>query len=435
MATVAAPQSTRQQRFEHAISTSSIENHLQLLAAFRDLRRQASAVEDVPPPYSAGNAAPSSTRDQWTVVLLKALVRFEMYLTKVLPRAPDFAAPKPKLADLNIAENEDQTHPFLDVPDAFLPPLDVALIWSVYMLNPLHYNEDLHLVDSRYALLRYRFPLGRVLDSPASRDTWAKLTGTPFDVLAWDSPSQPVACPACGQATHIAWEDLATDTWSAKCASCSSLVSRGSVLGKRWAADAARWTLGGSDVAGWRMLGGALSPHNARFFQKDPFMPVLTRLFANQRETTTANHNILDMPIWTTGKNLYGLITTGRGDPMRFYKAHRDVDEIGRAVLDEARQAIDRSQDKAQNLRSDLAQRVSLLMRCYAEGHPLSEAGLDLVRATQRQFHFTEDMDALGWLDAPKQADAANVQMRHYAWLGLAPLNESVIPTLDVDLA
>ena len=162
---------------------------------------------------------------------------------------------------------------------------------------------------------------------------------------------------------------------------------------------------------------------------------MLTRLFANQRETTTANHNILDMPIWTTGKNLYGLITTGRGDPMRFYKAHRDVDEIGRAVLDEARQAIDRSQDKAQNLRSDLAQRVSLLMRCYAEGHPLSEAGLDLVRATQRQFHFTEDMDALGWLDAPKQADAANVQMRHYAWLGLAPLNESVIPTLDVDLA
>ena len=94
MTNMSAPHTSRQERFEGALELGDMENHLRLLAAFRDLRRQASASSEVPPPYGAQQEKPLPTSDQWTATLVKALVRFEAYLTKVLPRAPDFAAPK-----------------------------------------------------------------------------------------------------------------------------------------------------------------------------------------------------------------------------------------------------------------------------------------------------------------------------------------------------
>lgn len=437
MTNMSVPHTSRQERLEGALELGDMENHLRLLAAFRDLRRQASASGEVPPPYGAQQEKPLPTSEQWTATLVKALVRFEAYLTKVLPRAPDFAAPKLTMDDLNIGEFEERKRAFHDVPDAFLPPVDVALIWPVYMLNPSRYYEDMYNVDSRYVLGYFRFPLGRSLDTPAARETWEMLTETPFDVFQWHTPSHAVGCPTCGAANDVAWSELSAGSWHTKCASCSSLVSSGTVLGKRWAADAARWTMGGSDVEGFRLRGGIISPFNSRVFQKDPFMPGLTRLFENKRETKLANHNLYDKPLWTTEQDIYGHIVQGTQDPMNFFARHQDVKEIGEAVLAETRTTIDwkHMAVQAESLRKELALRVALMMRCYTAAHPLSDASLDLVQAAIRQTHFLMDMEELGWLDAPKEADLGNARMRYYAWLGLAILNDDIIPTLDIDLA
>ena len=104
---------------------------------------------------------------------------------------------------------------------------------------------------------------------------------------------------------------------------------------------------------------------------------------------------------------------------MSFFERHQDVKEIGEAVLAETRTTIDwkHMAVQAESLRKELALRVALMMRCYMAAHPLSDASLDLVQAAIRQTHFLMDMEELGWLDAPKEADLGNARMRYYACL------------------
>lgn len=436
---VPAPRTGRQARFQGAVSTECIEQYLRLLAAFRDLRKHAAAFETVPPPYSESGATQASTSDQWPVLRIKALVRFEMYLTQVLPRAPNFRAPLLALAHLNLEWFAQKEPVFVDVPEAFLPPLDVALIWHTYMLNPSRFYEDVYLVDSRYVLGYFKFPLGRELGNPAASDTWEELTGTPAQLLSWETPGHPVDCPSCGTSTVFSWDQLAEGSWAAKCANCSFMITRGSVLGKRWKDDAERWALGGSDVHGWRMRGGVLSPKNGAFMQKDPFAPVLVRLFVNQRDTEKANHDMYGHPLLDTNVDIYGPICQGTGLPEALYSSFQDIDALGKEVLRLTRRTVDRGRatpNQKEILHEDILRRVSLLMRSYVGAHPLSEASLDLVQAMQRQFRFIETADELGWLDMPHKANPKNAQLRYYAWLALAWMHDEVFsPTLDIDLA
>lgn len=515
------------------VSADDLRQHLCLLAAFADLRRRASQEStqqnDDPPAYSAterihptSQSSPSppppgsfpttdsadpcsnppafddntTSSSLWNTFLIMALHRFEVYLEKVLtptnlcqdgirPRFRKLMLPA-NLAGLShdrFVELDNTPEPSpIEIPESLLPPLDVALIWHSYMLNPSRYIEDCHRLPSRYVLLRVPFPLrklagrlatgsGARLLANEARAKWQALTGLAFDLfndaddVTEGAPRSPflsqatrsfsdqgvaIRCPNAKcklQQPHIlSWTVAAQPHWSVDCPSCKLRICKEILLGKGFLDDLDVWRYRGSDTHGWRMRGGILSRSNGHTFHKDPYNPILYRLVQNNRKLSGTNEDVQGRPISNAAIDVYGMLQQGKASSAsKAFKDHQpDITQIASKLGEMLLPGLDKAKQE------NLQKRLRLLMSYYIDSHPLSPASLDLVAAVQRQFRFIEEMESLGWLSGPfpysqsrvtfdkdAQETIDNAIIRYHGWLNLSARHPDtfVSPTLDIDLA
>ncbi|PWN93913.1 hypothetical protein FA10DRAFT_35290 [Acaromyces ingoldii] len=330
------------------------------------------------------------------------------------------------------------------------------------MLNPSRYIEDAHLVPTRYVLLRVRFPLAKLarrlegdginIIANDARGNWQGLTGLAFDPFGADAQPLPspqeavslegtvVRCPnsACKAEQPLSWQQAAQPDWSIKCPSCSLLIRKETLLGKRFFDDMNVWRSRGSDTNGWRMRGGVLSKANGKPFHKDPYNPILYRLVQSNRKLSGTNEDARGKKIFDSTVDVIGKIEQGKATtPQAAFESERyDIEAISKSIYDRLSPGLDEAQ------RKQLHRRVSLMMSYYIDSHPLSPASLDLVAAVQRQFGFVDEMDSLGWLSGQLpsrelQEGLDNAIVRYHGWLNLSFRYPTafISPTLDIDLA
>ncbi|KAI5478060.1 hypothetical protein MNV49_005523 [Pseudohyphozyma bogoriensis] len=152
---------------EPLVTTDEVRQHLLLLGAFDELRRSVQAqVEDGETKWEI--ADPSV---RWSVFLVVAVERFEEWI---------------RMFEQSEATTWERTR---------LPPLDVALVWHSYVLNPRWYQDDtlrVHHALRRVEGLCNAYPLAelsqtidpltfRPYTNQAQIDDWVAFAETPFD--------------------------------------------------------------------------------------------------------------------------------------------------------------------------------------------------------------------------------------------------------------
>lgn len=489
----------------------ALNDHLVLLAAFRDLKRRwksthqqgGGASAAAPPPYLNGSSRPADpsvaaplyeeatlagAADEdtaWTAFLTRALVRFELYVSTVLP------PPAMKIGVPNLARapyQPDEACPIAGaepLPADLLPPLDVAMIWHTYLLNPARYREDTVRLKSRQALACWAFPLAQLakclaptynekgegragrLDTLLAAQTWNQKTGSAFDPLSdsdlggtMTDEGTHVLCPraGCARPTYVSYATLSqpavdpTPAWAAKCETCGQIITSATLCGRRFIDEIDVWAAGGSDRIGFRLRGGILSPQDyASFYYKDPYGVLLHRLIAHQRTLTAGEIGRFMALCPEEGEDRYGIIVRGKQSAEEaFAEAGCDINVMAMTFEDKiiaAAHQYEKKKDdpltKQDNL-DDLATRTELLFSYYVPSgcHPISPASLDLVAATYRQERFTSSLDNLSWLPPSPlvttlDTTLLSTAMRRYHMfmhLCFATPRVSMLPTLDIDL-
>lgn len=272
-----------------------------------------------------------------------------------------------------------------------------------------------------------------LLVTPEAAEAFQYQTSMLFDPLEdpLTKTALPIACPFCHAQNSVPWVKVAGN-WSCNCVGCARHFDLRHKLGHRWASDVEKWASGGTDVDGFRMSGGVLSQSNSRLFTKDPFAPVLSRMFSNKRETTLSNLNEHGQLIREHDKDLYGSIDCAGMEPVCFAAEFGfDIEAIATATL----QWLDSYKHLSKDLRVDMHKRIHALFYPYRSAGATSHASLDLAAAVQRQYRFVDDAAALGWLDNHASVQLANAHARFRSWLALyAYCRTLLIPTLDIDL-
>lgn len=463
------------------VTTERLSYHLALMHAFANLKQHVmkKATEAVMPPayteQSVSNVSasrPLSPEVAWNAFLHRAVQRFEMYAASILePRlAASFSLFQPSdLARVPFGtwvQAQDQYGPFLsrraiEVPANRMPPLDVALIWHAYLLTPSRYHEDCVLQPHRLALHRCAFPLQLlvsrlflsdgepILQVQRAATLWSRVTGTPFDpldVMPWERPLStfPVKCPSCLTELSVPWLDVATgDRWHKSCpaANCSQTISLSTLQGKVFVDDLMRWTQSGSSPEGYRLRGGLLAAADGRFLFKDPYAPLLSRMFANGGGAQS-RHGAMVQDIASDEIDVYGpmkpsmdVVTDFLGPPQSF-----NLDAIARDFLSKAIGAVQPNHWE----REDIRVRTDHLFRFYMESIPWSYASADLVATARRQDKFYTEISNLSDWAADEHGAVQILQgflqsavLRYHRWLRLLYLNPDrfIAPTLDIDLA
>lgn len=499
------PATTRHQN----IHNLPLKEHLKLLAAFKQLRTcvqdggpgvmhstSAELGEDVPPPYSkeddhanqatssssgspqqqqqssaTGTSLPPQLDDtsnadkeaRWTELLTRALIRFDRWLHLLIADASRGQAPRMQLTDLHLEPFKE--HPIKDkgpflsaapLPARLLPPLDVALIWHCYMLNPARFIDDSMRIDHLRVLAGFQFPM---------RDVAAKLVHTengfeyqvphetiglfemklqmPFDPFAAMrvSTSVLVDCPSptCTGRTSMDYSELTRNPdWSTKCECCLQQINNNTCKGGRLFSDLESWCASTDmDRSGFRLRGGTFSPRDARPFFKDPFNPLLDRLFANKRTRTPLNADLHNVATWTPDEDVLGIIKSGNRSPGEIFSTSLDIIHMADVLRNAAVQVVPTKLFSATKRLEIVRVRTDMLMRYYIDSHPLTDFSLDLITAARRQESFIDEMKHLGWLDdGPSNDDLQNAMTRYKKWLRLLSLYPSYFlsPTLDIDL-
>ncbi|KAG0234232.1 hypothetical protein BGW41_001201 [Actinomortierella wolfii] len=131
-----------------------------------------------------------------------------------------------------------------------LPPIDVALMWTVHMLAPFRYHEDL-LRNYSPHMLNYAFPLLRYVDAidieapttddeafAASKEMWRKTYPTePFDLDKHDTSRMfEIQCLWCGSLNIMdspTFIKFRIDGMTIDCAGCGSTCSLETLSSKR----------------------------------------------------------------------------------------------------------------------------------------------------------------------------------------------------------
>ncbi|KZP09938.1 hypothetical protein FIBSPDRAFT_759154, partial [Athelia psychrophila] len=169
------------------VTPSQLQGHLRLLERFSDLRQQVESIEgnqDFRIPASAQALEPEL---RWTWFVTLAVDRFERWA---------------KAMQYNIAVDES------------LPPLDVAMVWHAYLLNPGWYSEDTTRIPELSSLMTQsgtfteaivRGDEAHIFNAPPSEariQAWVKTTSSPFDPLdsAAITLNRTFQCPECRSA-------------------------------------------------------------------------------------------------------------------------------------------------------------------------------------------------------------------------------------------
>ncbi|KAG0249788.1 hypothetical protein DFQ27_009777 [Actinomortierella ambigua] len=131
-----------------------------------------------------------------------------------------------------------------------LPPIDVALMWTVHMLSPFRYHEDL-LRNYSPHMLNYAFPLLRYVDAidieapttedeafAASKELWRTTYPTePFDLDKHDTSRMfEIQCLWCGSLNIMdspTFIKFRIDGMTIDCAGCGSTCSLETLSAKR----------------------------------------------------------------------------------------------------------------------------------------------------------------------------------------------------------
>lgn len=436
------------------MASRDLTSHLKLLSAFHALRSQVQKAGSlVPPAYKTSMAEETPSAEPgdadglvWIKFLTRALYRFDIYVRQVLATVPITN----RTTNFTALQNPDKVMnaQSMEVPETHLPPLDVALIWHTYRLNPSRILEDSHRDDMYAPLAKLDFPLASLskcidieqaaIVCQAAKDTWERCTHSPFDPLVPQGEAAQIRCPYCGTLCTVSWDDLTTDQWRTTCTNCVKTFGSSQVLGRAWIDDVQRWSEGGDDETGFRLRGAIISPHDGYYFGKDPYAAILLRCFSNKRVSTATMWGKVSQP--DNNKDIYGELERGTMSAYQFGEMHSfDVDEMSAALLRQLEGMpiyLPGRDSRAVNARrADIRHRLALMIKNYKQSHPLSSASIDLVGAVQRQYRFVDSVWQLGWLAQPETLDTKSALLRYRAWVSLVSLKAGVlVPTLDIDL-
>ncbi|KAG8630990.1 hypothetical protein KVT40_000130 [Elsinoe batatas] len=154
---------------------------------------------------------------RWAVYLTRAVDRFERWRESIAPRArymQHFDIDKKDRITRMLDLSECDEHLVITVDH--LPPIDVLMVWHVYMLNPRAYLEDC-LRENRMRLYHTEMPweaINTAIDdqtfdycsTDAARAFYAHLGGT-----SWDNESEQsekiVSCPKCRMSNGVPWHE------------------------------------------------------------------------------------------------------------------------------------------------------------------------------------------------------------------------------------
>lgn len=505
-------------RIDPLISIEQMRCHLRLLLAFKMIK---SACENHEGKRKANDKC-------WTRYLTRATHRFHVYINSILPNAPIKGASQlaKESAETILNLNQVSASPArqrakfvpVDIPEKFLPPLDVAMVWHSYMLNPGRYMEDTARIPSYRVLLLVKFPLfslaskisdatGRLKHSAETSSYWEGVTQMPLELeVSYTVPKMApgafhevslndgyyIECPFCPHSskttggTFVTWDDLSMPDWNHPlCDQCQSCIDKDVIRGHIFVRDVEKWL---SDQRprkeAMRMQGGYISARNGRFFESDPFAPILCRLFPFERDVRMDDEGMAavlqcivnnDEPVVKDKKGKLSRPLPNDLDTKDLLKRqvfpHDEGSIEGVAKLFEQSLRVRRAVD-GEGVAIDRERRTSLLFSHYMEHDPLLPCSLDLVAAINRQSGFIDDMDSIGWLDDADPSDSpfsicptkdqkqemqgdvstkdresiapeeytdyghlAKAHVRYHKWLHvLATTNELLCPTLDIDL-
>ncbi|KZT50992.1 hypothetical protein CALCODRAFT_461001 [Calocera cornea HHB12733] len=379
------------------VKLTEVESHLRLLGAFWQLR------QDVVTSAETGTSWDElSQAERWIIFVSRASWRFELWYTNLLCR--------PGRDDKPLTKDE-------------LPPLDVAMVWHAYILNPLEYLEE-GLVRSKRLLKMGYYPLARIaasihplsmrpLDPPHNQTfTFEAHTGQPFLFSTMVLPSETiqVPCPRCKFLVEVPWynEDrkgFGQPGFLETCRSCLLDFGKEAMGVRRLAEHIQTWII--RDKANGQSLAGTLIDYTtgmpdfkkAYFFNRK-ILQYFESVCKKDEQKTPAG--VGDMVKWNTSQAEYCI-------------------RIGMRLVDN----------------TPSPQRWGRVLSHYTHAGIFS---MDLIGATLRQSGFIKEMVDLGWTRAGTFATDKTILARsiarYHAWLDLFASNPNLtpVPTLDIDL-
>ncbi|ORY89085.1 hypothetical protein BCR35DRAFT_350582 [Leucosporidium creatinivorum] len=371
------------------VDTTTLKKHLRLLGAFHDLKWRVQALQQ-----GLGCTKGLEVDARWGVFVAMAVHRFEMYVERIVK------APAREV-------------------DAELPPLDVALVWHSYSLNPRWYREDtmrMHPeLDTVNNLLIDRFADSldpttfKPIHNQAQINAWKTLTETPFDpfeALA-SAEGRYVRCPLSSQVVFTPWVTPSGMGYAQQSFSIPSPIDPSFQITHE--------VLGISKLARDLQILGSTSP---------PVHHLAGTLFASNEDKYGAKQADI------RGERLKKLLITWKSP---FFTS--DGVQLGEAMewsLAGARKAM------VKQFRGRSGPGLTNTLGAYTRGEQFS---LDLTTAVLRQGTFVQKLFDLGWT-RPGRFDGDEVLLqrcvaRYHAFLDLISSLPSTfcVPTLDIDLA
>ncbi|GAA5894018.1 hypothetical protein JCM6882_007960 [Rhodosporidiobolus microsporus] len=370
------------------VSVEQLKQHLLLLAAFKRLRERVEA--EVDPPDAPKKLRPET---RWAVFVAMAVWRWELFLTKVVAQGA--------------------------TKHGLRPPLDVALVWHTYQLNPVRWEEDTlrlfpRLKDLKGQLLR-RFTksinpetLEQSVPTKAAAE-WEVRTGTKYDPLEHyrQTKGRPITVPladgvetelfvpwVASDGTGYAQEEFSTPSevyyapWTHASLGVYKLVK--DIVACRTDSSA---TLAGSVVAPDCTPAKPSDSRRAR---------LVRRLIVAEKYDIQPAQSAYDLGHKMNWRKGGGWLIVWRALGLKNKDAMRHI------------------------------------LSCYTRGEPFS---LDLASAVLRQGTFIDKMHSFGWLDTGRfdndETTLNRCIARYHGFMDLLSNKNTMfcVPTLDIDLA
>lgn len=462
-------------RVDPLVSLDDLQAHLKLLSAFGALRDGCF--------QGKSNNIKTGIDQVWTAFLHRANHRFTVYLDKILTWSNLGVSADNRTSERMLNLDQEKAQQMLKkthcITIELLPPLDVAMMWHAYRLNPGRLMEDATRVPSLRILSLVNFPLQMLSNHISSTDKqlrckeaevfWTRATNhswklntlisaAPIESTQGPDQGLVVQCPICCESSagpcsqFLSWNMLSDPQWKFNCQQCSVKVDAKVLKGATFMRDLKVWLADEQTTDNYRMRGGLLSPRNGKYFPDDPHAPVLCRLYDYKREVSTHQEGMDALVRFPPRygkeaaimsqylKNVDKLKPSPILKPRKhFEQAKGDILELSHIIMMET---MDREAVAHEKIAIDLRRRLSLLFKFYFEGNPFTTFSVDLVDAVKRQFSFVDEMNGMGWTqmehidskyDAPQLANAI---IRYHKWFHvLCQKKELMCPTLDIDLA
>ncbi|KIJ16489.1 hypothetical protein PAXINDRAFT_75707 [Paxillus involutus ATCC 200175] len=360
------------------VTPQQLKGHLALLRAFHALRQTVQAGNDYR--FPADVRLLDADR-RWTWFVSLAVERFERWCLTIQASDTEWRG---------------------------LPPIDVAMVWHAYLLNPSWYAEDTTRISKLKALAKYNEGFSICLDFPdllttevPRRDrveTWKHRTGTPyhpFDAAAVLTHKH-VECPRCSEYILAAFVDpngmgYAQGNFKLLC-TCGFEITKASLGLYKFAKNLVETNIPDAYLAG--------SLHTPRDCN-------------NTTRAGLVKSTILQAKPLMSGDSVKQIME----------KTQYDRKKLHAALSEEVK-----------------GNYIERTLGAYTDDRIFS---IDLIGAVSRQASFVEKMADLGWTQPgffDSEEDAIVLQhciARYQAFLGLMKESQAsmFVPTLDIDLA